>query len=148
MNNQTEKMLNNGWLIVRDAGSAVADAASSTGHSLARNLPRVKGLVSASAGLAVARKGASVAVSAVRRHPVAAIAGAVALAGLGLVLAAAKRRREAQADANAEASGIKRIKARNMRGDSGSRASSKATSNRPAKTSTRTRKTSEGHTTN
>ena len=63
---------------------------------------------------ALARRGGKVAVTAIRRHPVAAIAGAVALAGLGLAVAAAKRRREV-INGEAPARTSKRLTATNMR---------------------------------
>lgn len=137
MNIQTEKMLSTSWNVVRDAGSAVSDAAvnSRVGTSLARNLPRVKDMVSIGAGLALARQGTRVAVTAVRRHPVAAIAGAVALAGLGFALAiASRRRREREEGAGARSS--KRLTAKNMR----SNGSKRATPSKVGVRSSRTRK--------
>ena len=80
MTSPTEKMLTTSWNLVREAGTAVTDAAvnSDVGAKLARNLPKLKEVVSVGAGLALARKGTKVAANAVRRNPVAAIAGAVA----------------------------------------------------------------------
>lgn len=99
MANQTEKMLSTSWNLVRDAGAAVTDAAanSQVGTSLARNLPRIKEAVSVGAGLALARRGGKAAVAVARRNPVAAVVGAVALAGVGLAVAVAKRRKLARA---------------------------------------------------
>ena len=105
MNTQTEKMLTTSWNLVRDAGSAVSDAAvhSRVGTSLVKSLPRVKEMISVGAGLALARRGTRVAISAVRRNPLAAIAGAVALAGVGVAISVAKRRKQARLDAEAGA---------------------------------------------
>lgn len=96
MNLHTDKLLSNGWTLVRDAGSAVGDAGHRVGTTLTRHYPQVKDLVSAGAGLAIAKRGAGIAVKAVRRHPVVAIAGVAALAGIGLAaLIMSKNRREA-----------------------------------------------------
>ena len=114
MSKQTEEMINTGWKLVRDAGATVGEAGSRVSTSLVRSYPHVKEWLSAGAGLALARRGGKVAVSAIRRHPVAAIAGAVALAGLGLAIAAAKRRRDViNGDAPARIS--KRLTATDMR---------------------------------
>lgn len=145
MNIQTEKMLSTSWNMVRDAGSAVSDAAvnSRVGTSLARNLPRVKDMVSIGAGLALARQGTRVAVTAVRRHPVAAIAGAVALAGLGFALAiASRRRREREEGSGARSS--KRLTAKNMRSNGSKRATPSKVGARS--TSSRTRKSKDSTT--
>ena len=98
MNTQTGKMLATSWNIVRDAGSAMTDAAANSrvGTSLVRSLPRVKELVTFGAALALARRGSRIAIAAVRRNPVAAIAGAVALAGVGLAITVARRRKQAR----------------------------------------------------
>ena len=97
MTSPTEKMLTTSWNLVREAGTAVTDAAvnSDVGAKLARNLPKLKEVVSVGAGLALARKGTKVAANAVRRNPVAAIAGAVALAGVGLAVAVVRNRKKA-----------------------------------------------------
>jgi hypothetical protein len=122
MNMNTENLLSNGWMLVRDAGSVVGDAGSRVGTSLVKHYPQVKDTVkdwvSAGAGLAIAKRGASVAVTVIRRHPVAAVAGAVALAGLGLAAMAAKRKREAQLRQQgdgASATRPRQVKAKNMR---------------------------------
>lgn len=114
MSKQTEELINNGWKLVRDAGATVGEAGSRVSTSLVRSYPHVKEWLSAGAGLALARRGGKVAVTAIRRHPVAAIAGAVALAGLGLAVAAAKRRREV-INGEAPARTSKRLTATNMR---------------------------------
>ena len=114
MSKQTEELINNGWKLVRDAGATVGEAGSRVSTSLVRSYPHVKEWLSAGAGLALARRGGKVAVTAIRRHPVAAIAGAVALAGLGLAVAAAKRRREV-INGEAPARTSKRLDATNMR---------------------------------
>lgn len=114
MSKQTEEMINTGWKLVRDAGATVGEAGSRVSTSLVRSYPHVKEWLSAGAGLALARRGGKVAVSAIRRHPVAAIAGAVALAGLGLAVVAAKRRREV-IDGEAPVRTSKRLSATNMR---------------------------------
>jgi hypothetical protein len=123
MNIQPDKLLSTSWNTVRNAGSAVSDAAvnSRVGTSLAKNLPRMKEMVSLGAGLALAQRGTRVAVKAVRRHPVAAIAGAVALAGLGFALAvASRRRREREEGASPRSS--RSLVAKNMRSNGGKRA--------------------------
>jgi hypothetical protein len=114
MSKQTEELINNGWKLVRDAGATVGEAGSRVSTSLVRSYPHVKEWLSAGAGLALARRGGKVAVTAIRRHPVAAIAGAVALAGLGLAVAAAKRRRDV-INGEAPARTSKRLTATNMR---------------------------------
>lgn len=114
MSKQTEELINNGWKLVRDAGATVGEAGSRVSTTLVRSYPHVKEWLSAGAGLALARRGGKVAVTAIRRHPVAAIAGAVALAGLGLAVAAAKRRREV-INGEAPARTSKRLDATNMR---------------------------------
>ena len=114
MSKQTEELINNGWKLVREAGATVGEAGSRVSTTLVRSYPHVKEWLSAGAGLALARRGGKVAVTAIRRHPVAAIAGAVALAGLGLAVAAAKRRREV-INGEAPARSSKRLTATNMR---------------------------------
>ena len=117
----TEKMLTTSWNLVRDAGSAAADAAvhSKVGSVIAHNLPKVKNMVSAGAALAVAKRGGKVAIAAVKRNPVAAIAGAVALAGVGLVIATARKRKLARENGELGADGkpprARRLTATNMR---------------------------------
>lgn len=120
MNKQTENMLTTSWNLVRDASSAVTDVAvnSDVGGKLMRTLPKVKEMVSVGAGLALARRGGRVAIAVVRRNPVAAIAGAVALAGVGLAVAAAKRRKLAADNGDATIARPRRITAKNVRGSS------------------------------
>ena len=119
MSNDTEKMLTTSWNLVRGAGSAVTEAAvkSGVGKNIARTLPRVKDMVTTGAGLALAKRGGKMAVAVVRKNPVAAIAGAVALAGVGLVYAAAKKRKAARADGDAAGKPPRprRLTATNMR---------------------------------
>ena len=114
MSKQTEELITHGWQLVRDAGATVGEAGSRVSTSLVRSYPHVKEWLSAGAGLALARRGGKVAVTAIRRHPVAAIAATVALAGLGLAAVAVKRRR-AQANGEALPGTAKRLKPRNMR---------------------------------
>ena len=114
MSKQTEELITHGWQLVRDAGATVGEAGGRVSTSLVRSYPHVKEWLSAGAGLALARRGGKVAVSAIRRHPVAAIAATVALAGLGLAAVAVKRRR-AQANGEALPGTAKRLKPRNMR---------------------------------
>lgn len=112
----TRKMLSNGLNSVRDAGEAALN------HPLVQQLPKVKEWAAAGAGLAIAKRGTKVAVGAVRRHPLLAIAGAVALAGLGVAVLA-KRRRDARAAAagSEDESRPQRVEARNMRGKAGAK---------------------------
>ena len=120
-----QKMLSNGWNSMRDAGEAALN------YPLVKQLPKVKEWAATGAGLAIAKRGGKIAVGAVRRHPLLAVAGAVALAGLGLAVRA-KRRREAQRNEGADGeSRPRRVKATNMRGKSAAgkrstRASSRA----------------------
>lgn len=122
MTSKTEKMLTTSWNLVREAGTAVSDAAvnSQVGAKLARNMPKIKEVVSVGAGLALARRGGKVAANAVRRNPVAAIAGAVALAGVGLAVAVVKNRKKTAAGgkaptASATGTKPKTLVAKNMR---------------------------------
>lgn len=148
MSKQTEELINNGWKLVRDAGATVGEAGSRVSTSLVRSYPHVKEWLSAGAGLALARRGGKVAVTAIRRHPVAAIAGAVALAGLGLAVAAAKRRREV-INGEAPARTSKRLTATNMRtvkpksADAASKAKPRATRKPSAPRTPRVRKPAE-----
>lgn len=148
MSKQTEELINNGWKLVRDAGATVGEAGSRVSTSLVRSYPHVKEWLSAGAGLALARRGGKVAVTAIRRHPVAAIAGAVALAGLGLAVAAAKRRREV-INGEAPARTSKRLTATNMRtvkpksADAASKAKPRATRKPSAPRKPRVRKPAE-----
>ncbi|MCX7042224.1 MAG: hypothetical protein NT117_05990 [Gammaproteobacteria bacterium] len=148
MSKQTEELINNGWKLVRDAGATVGEAGSRVSTSLVRSYPHVKEWLSAGAGLALARRGGKVAVTAIRRHPVAAIAGAVALAGLGLAVAAAKRRRET-IDGEAPARTSKRLTATNMRtvkpksADAATKAKPRAARKPSAPRTPRVRKTAE-----
>lgn len=120
MSKQTEKMLSTSWNLVRDAGNAVSDAAvnSDIGGKMMRTLPKVKKMVSVGAGLALARRGGKVAAAAVRRNPVAAIAGAVALAGVGLAVAVAKRRKQANDNGEAKTARPRHVVARKVTGTS------------------------------
>jgi len=113
-----QKMLSNGWNSMRDAGEAALD------YPIVKSLPKVKDWVTTGAGLAIAKRGGRVAVGAVRRHPLLAIAGAVALAGLGAAVMA-KRKREALANGDPETK-PKRLKAKDMRAKGGNRGSRKS----------------------
>jgi hypothetical protein len=139
MNTQTEKVLTTSWNLVRDAGSAVSDAAvnSRVGTSLAKNLPRMREMVSLGAGLALAQRGTRVAITAVRRHPVAAIAGAVALAGLGFAIAVASRRRQERENGESKP---RRLTAKNMRADG---AGKRSTASKTATRAPRSRKSKD-----
>lgn len=97
MSDQADNSNASKWAMVRDAGMAVGTAAanSKVGTSLARTLPKMKEMVSVGAGLAVAQKSAKLAVAAVRRNPVAALAGAAALAGVGVAVALVRQRKKA-----------------------------------------------------
>jgi hypothetical protein len=118
-----QKMLSNGWNTMRDAGEAALD------YPLVRQLPKVKDWVATGAGLAIAKRGSRVAVSAVRRHPLLAIAGAVALAGVGLAVMASNKRRAAAADDSGNGAGKpRRMKAKDMRGKAPAKRASKTAS--------------------
>ena len=121
-----QKMLSTGWNTMRDAGEAALD------YPLVKNLPKVKDWVATGAGLAIAKRGSRIAVGAVRRHPLIAIAGAVALAGVGLAVMASNKRRAAANGADDGASKPRRMKAKDMRAKktTSSRRSAKATSQR------------------
>ena len=108
MNIPGEDVLSTSWHRVRDAGTAIGGLAGATlsNNALARSFPKVKDFMATGAGLAIARRGAKVALSTVRRNPVLAIAGAVALAGAGaLYMAAQKRKAEAEANGGADGNG-------------------------------------------
>jgi hypothetical protein len=137
MTTKTEKMLSTSWNLAREAGTALSDAAanSQVGTSLARNLPKIKKAVSVGAGLALAQRGGKAAVAAVRRNPVAAVAGAVALAGVGLAVAVVKSRKKA---AGAKAASPAKPKPRsmaatNMRGNGKATPAKAAARKAPAK---------------
>lgn len=115
------ELLSTGWNRMRDAGEAAMNT------SLVRGLPRVKEWAATGAGLAVARRGSKIAMGAARRHPVLAIAGAVALAGLGLAVLASRRRAADQADGESKGRARpQRMKAKDMRGRSGGSRASKS----------------------
>lgn len=116
------ELLSTGWNRMRDAGEAAMNT------SLVRGLPRVKEWAATGAGLAVARRGSKMALGAARRHPVLAIAGAVALAGLGLAVMASRRRAAEQSDGEGKGRARpQRMKAKDMRGkNAGSRATKSA----------------------
>jgi hypothetical protein len=73
----------------------------------------------------------------VRRNPVAAIAGAVALAGVGLAVAAAKKRKLAAENGDASVARPRRLVAKNVRGTSRTVVEKPA---KPAKAAPRPRK--------
>ena len=153
MNTQTEKLLSTGLTLVRDAGAAVADSkiVDKVGTSLVKAVPKakalgstVKGMVSAGAALAVAKRGGKLAAAGgkaalkiARKNPVAVAAGAVALAGIGVAVAVVRKRKK---DREAAASGTakpKRVTARNMRANGAATAPAKKA---PAKRASRARK--------
>ena len=121
----TQRMLSNGWNSMRDAGEAALN------YPLVKQLPKVKEWVATGAGLAVAKRGTRVAVGVARRHPLLAIAGAVALAGLGMAVMAKRKRDEARAEGDSE-SKPRRVTAKNMRGSS--RGGQRSTRSRRSKT--------------
>lgn len=117
MNISGDDVLSTSWHRVRDAGSAVGELATVGATGVMAMLPKVKDLIATGAGLAVARRGAKVAIATVRRNPVAMIGGAVALAGIGLAYSAYKKRKAA-ADAGPDGNGVakpKRLSAANRR---------------------------------
>lgn len=139
MTTPTEKIINTSMSLAREAGTAITTAAgnSQIGTELARHLPKLKEVVSVGAGLALARRGSKVAVSAVRRNPVAALAGAIALAGVGIAVAVVNRRKQARENGDATTARTTRAKptklaAKNMRGSAKKPAASKATVARKA----------------
>ena len=146
MNSQTEKLLNTGLTLVRDAGSAAVEkiADSKVGTSLVKAVPkagklasRLKDAVSVGAAVAIAKKGGAAAVKAARKNPVAVAAGAVVLAGIGVGVAVARKRKKDREAANGGAKKPTKVAAKNMRGD-GAAAPRKATAKKAAaKKSTR-----------
>lgn len=138
-----EDVLTTSWHRVRDAGSAVGDLASATlsDNALVRSLPKVKDFMATGAGLAIARRGAKVAISTVRRNPVLAIAGAVALAGAGAVYLAAKKRKDAKLAAD-DAAGKPRAPKRLSAGARRQSASTSAQRSRTRASTTRKAKPS------
>jgi hypothetical protein len=126
MNSQTEKLLNTGLTLVRDAGSAAVEklADSKVGTSLVKAVPKagqlagkLKDAVSVGAAVAIARKGGKVAVQVAKKNPVAVAAGAVALAGLGVAVAVARRRKKEREAAASGGAKPTKVAARNMRGN-------------------------------
>ncbi len=117
MSTSGDDVLSTSWHRVRDAGSAVGELATVGATGVMSMLPKVKDLIATGAGLAVARRGAKVAIATVRRNPVAVIGGAVALAGIGFAYSTYKKRKAA-ADAAGEGNGAakpKRLTASNRR---------------------------------
>lgn len=117
MNIPGEDVLSTSWHRVRDAGSTVGELATVGASGVLAALPKVRDFMATGAGLAVARRGAKVAIATVRKNPVAMIGGAVALAGLGLAYNAYKKRKLA-AEAAGEGNGAakpKRLTATNRR---------------------------------
>ena len=126
MNSQTEKLINTGLTLVRDAGSAAVEklADSKVGTSLVKAVPkagklagRVKDAVSVGAAVAIARRGGKVALAAAKKNPVAVAAGAVALAGLGVAVAVVRKRKKDREAAAAGGAKPTKVAARNMRGN-------------------------------
>jgi len=116
MNNE---LISAGWNRMRDAGEAAL------AYPLVQHLPKVKQWAATGAGLAIAKRGSKVAVGAVRKHPLLAIAGAVALAGVGLAVMATRKREAASRDGNGEAR-PRRLQAKDMRGAKATRSRSGA----------------------
>ncbi len=117
MSDSGKDVLSTSWHRVRDAGSAVGELATVGATGLMSTLPKIKDLIATGAGLAVARRGAKVAIATVRRNPVAIVGGAVALAGIGFAYSAYKKRKtaaEAAGEGNGEAK-PKRLTAANRR---------------------------------
>jgi|GEM_PF-5099682 len=117
MSTSGDDVLSTSWHRVRDAGSAVGELATVGATGVMAMLPKVKDLIATGAGLAVARRGAKVAIATVRRNPVAMIGGAVALAGIGFAYSTYKKRKAA-AEATTEGNGAakpKRLTAANRR---------------------------------
>ena len=136
MNSQTEKLLNTGLSLVRDAGSAAVEKGTSlvkvAGPKAGKLASKLKNAVSVGAAVAVARKGSQAAVKAVRKNPVAAAAGAVALAGLGVaVVVARKRKQEREAAAKSGTAKPTKVAARNARGNGAASPAKKAAAKKP-----------------
>lgn len=123
MNSRTEKMLSTGLTLARDAGAAAVEAGSKVGTQLVKSgVPKAKALATRvkqsaalGAGLAIAKKGGKVALSAAKRNPVATAAAAVALAGVGVAVVVARKRKAAKAAGGDGAAKPKRVAAKNMR---------------------------------
>jgi len=123
MNSQTEKLLNTGLTLVRDAGSAAVEKGTSLVKVAAPKAGKLAGklkeAVSVGAAVAIARKGGKAAVKAAKKNPVAVAAGAVALAGLGVAVAVArKRKKEREAAAGGATKKPTKVAAKNMRSNS------------------------------
>jgi hypothetical protein len=131
MNSQTEKLLNTGLTLVRDAGSAAVEKGTSlvkvAGPKAGKLASRVKNAVSVGAAVAIAKKGGAAAVKAAKKNPVAVAAGAVALAGLGVAVAVARKRKK-EREAAAKTGGAKptKVAARNARGNGAAAPAKKA----------------------
>ena len=144
MNSQTEKLLNTGLTLVRDAGSAAAGKIADTGTNLVRvAAPKagklaktVKEAVSVGAAVAIAKKGGKVAVQVAKKNPIAVAAGAVALAGLGVAVAVARKRKKEREAAASGRAAPKKVAAKNMRNGAAAPAKKAAAK----KTTTRARK--------
>ena len=146
MNSQTEKLINTGLTLVRDAGSAAAGKLADTGTSLVKAAaPKagklaktVKEAVSVGAAVAIAKRGGKVALTAAKKNPVAVAAGAVALAGLGVAVAVARKRKKDREAAGSTGAKPKTVAAKNMRGNGAAKAPAKKATAR--KTTSRARK--------
>ena len=152
MNSQTEKLLNTGLSLVRDAGSAAVEKGTSlvkvAGPKAGKLAGKLKDAVSVGAAVAIAKKGGAAAVKAAKKNPVAVAAGAVALAGIGVAVAVARKRKLAREAAGGSASKPKQVAAKNMRGNGAAKAPAKkaaakkttaARARKPAGASTRQR---------
>jgi hypothetical protein len=135
MNSQTEKLLNTGLTLVRDAGSAAVEKGTElvkvAGPKAGKLASKVKNAVSVGAAVAIARKGGAAAVKVAKKNPVAVAAGAVALAGLGVAVAVVrKRKKEREAAGGAAAKKPTKVAAKNMR--NGAAPAKKAAAKKPA----------------
>lgn len=132
MNSQTEKLLNTGLTLVRDAGSAAVEKGTElvkvAGPKAGQLASKVKNAAAVGAAVAIARKGGTAAIKAVRKNPVAVAAGAVVLAGIGVGVAVArKRRKDREAAAGNGAAKPKKVAAKNMRNTTSAAPARKAT---------------------
>jgi hypothetical protein len=132
MNSQTEKLLNTGLTLVRDAGSAAVEKGTSlvkvAGPKAGKLASQVKNAVSVGAAVAIAKKGGTAAIKAARKNPVAVAAGAVVLAGIGVGVAVArKRKKDREAAAGNGAARPKKVAAKNMRNSTSAAPAKKTT---------------------
>jgi hypothetical protein len=142
MNSQTEKLLNTGLTLVRDAGSAADEKGTElvkvAGPKAGKIAGRLKDALSVGAAVAIAKKGGAAAVKAARKNPVAVAAGAVVLAGIGVGVAVARKRKQDR-EAAAKSGGAKptKVAAKNARGNGATATKKAAAKKAPAKKSAR-----------